>query len=71
VGAGVVFVTHSLAEAVFLSDRVVVMSPRPGTSVATIKISLPRPRLPEIEDDPAFFALESNVRSKLLAGAGR
>jgi NitT/TauT family transport system ATP-binding protein len=71
VGAGVVFVTHSLAEAVFLSDRVVVMSPRPGSSVATIEISLPRPRLPEIEDDPAFFALESDVRSKLLAGAGR
>ena len=70
-GAGVVFVTHSLAEAVFLSDRVVVMSPRPGRTLATVDIDLPRPRRPELEDDPAFFSLESEVRSLLLSGAGR
>lgn len=71
VGAGVVFVTHSLAEAVFLSDRVVVLSPRPGRIVDTIEIDLPRPRVAALEDDPRFFALESAVRSSLLAGAGR
>lgn len=71
VGAGVVFVTHSLPEAVFLSDRVVVMSPRPGRTVDTIDVGLPRPRLPEVEDDPAFFALETAVRAALLTGAGR
>lgn len=71
VDAGVVFVTHSLAEAVFLSDRVVVMSARPGAVVGTVDIDLPHPRRPEIEDDAAFFALESDVRALLLRGAGR
>ncbi len=70
-GAGVVFVTHSLAEAVYLSDRVVVMSPRPGAIVGQVEIGLAHPRRPEIEDDPRFFALESEVRSLLLSGAGR
>lgn len=71
VGAGIVFVTHSLAEAVYLSDRVVVLSPRPGRVVGAVTIDLPRPRRPELEDDPAFFGLESEVRALLLAGAGR
>lgn len=70
-GAGVVFVTHSLAEAVFLSDRIVVMSPRPGRIVGTVDVPLPHPRLPELEDTPAFFALETEVRALLLTGAGR
>jgi NitT/TauT family transport system ATP-binding protein len=68
---GVLFVTHSLAEAVFLSDRVVVMSPQPGTVVGTVPIDLPRPRRPELEDDPRFFAAETEVRALLLSGAGR
>ncbi len=71
IGAGVVFVTHSLAEAVYLSDRVVVLSARPGRVVGAVDVNLPRPRRPEVEDDPAFFALESEVRSLLLTGAGR
>jgi NitT/TauT family transport system ATP-binding protein len=65
---GVVFVTHSLAEAVFLSDRVVVMSPRPGRAIGTVAVDLPRPRRPELEDDPRFFALESGIRSLLMSG---
>jgi len=68
---GVLFVTHSLAEAVFLSDRVVVMSPRPGRVLGTVDVDLPRPRRPELEDDPRFFALESRVRALLLSGVGR
>lgn len=70
-GAGVLFVTHSLAEAVYLSDRVVVMSPRPGRIVGTVTVPLPHPRRPELEDTPEFFALETEVRSLLLSGAGR
>ena len=70
-GAGVVFVTHSLAEAVYLSDRVVVMSPRPGRIVGSVDVPLPRPRLPELEATRQFFDLETEVRAMLLAGAGR
>lgn len=67
----VVFVTHSLAEAVFLSDRVAVLSQRPGRIVGTVDIDLAHPRRPEVEDDPAFFALESRLRHLLHEGAGR
>ena len=69
-GAAVVFVTHSLAEAVFLSDRVAVMRPRPGSVVDIVDVGLPRPRRPELEDDPRFFALESTLRTTLITGAG-
>jgi NitT/TauT family transport system ATP-binding protein len=67
----VVFVTHSIAESVFLSDRVVVLSSRPGRVVGIESIDLPRPRHPELEDDPAFFAVETRLRALLHEGAGR
>jgi NitT/TauT family transport system ATP-binding protein len=67
----VVFVTHSIAESVFLSDRVVVLSSRPGRIVGIEPIELPRPRHPELEDDPAFFAVETRLRALLHEGAGR
>jgi NitT/TauT family transport system ATP-binding protein len=67
----VVFVTHSLPEAVFLSDRVVVMSPRPGRSVGTVAVDLVHPRRPDLEDDPAFFGIETRLRRLLHEGAGR
>jgi NitT/TauT family transport system ATP-binding protein len=67
----VVFVTHSLAEAVYLSDRVVVLSVRPGELVGSETIALSRPRSPSIEDDPAFFAAETRLRSLLHVGSSR
>jgi NitT/TauT family transport system ATP-binding protein len=67
----VLFVTHSIAESVFISDRVVVLSSRPGRIVGIEPIDLPRPRHPELEDDPAFFAIETRLRALLHEGAGR
>src|SRR5258708_28483975 len=61
----IVFVTHSIAEAVFLSDRVVVMSPRPGRIEAIIEVDLARPREGETRDAPRFFELVAEVRRPL------
>ena len=57
-----VFVTHSIVEAVFLSDRVVVMSPRPGQIEAVIDIDLPRPRPLSIRETPEFGRHASEIR---------
>jgi NitT/TauT family transport system ATP-binding protein len=67
----VLFVTHSIPESVFLSDRVVVLSSRPGRVVGVEPVDLPRPRHPELEDAPEFFAVETKLRSLLHAGSGR
>ncbi|WP_255604563.1 ABC transporter ATP-binding protein [Oscillochloris sp. ZM17-4] len=61
----VIFVTHSIPEAVFLADRVVVMSPRPGRVERVVPIDLPRPRSFETREDPRFFALVTEVREGL------
>jgi len=58
----VVFVTHNIAEAVFLSDRVVVLSPHPGRVSAVVDIDIPRPRRLAVKDTPAFGALVAKVR---------
>jgi NitT/TauT family transport system ATP-binding protein len=64
----VIFVTHSVFEAVFLSTRVVVMSPRPGRVVADLPIALPQPRAAALRHTPEF-ARESGKISALLAEA--
>ena len=65
----VIFITHDLAEAVVLSDRVLVMSARPGRVVADIRIPLPRPRsVSDLQRDPAYHALYAEVWSKLEEG---
>lgn len=61
----VVFVTHSIAEAVILSDTVVVMAARPGRIVAVERIGLPRPRREELEDGPEFLAHVRRVKDAL------
>jgi NitT/TauT family transport system ATP-binding protein len=61
----VLFVTHSIAEAVLLSDRVVVLTPRPGRIAAVLDIDLPRPRPEDVEADPAFLEHTRRLRSVL------
>jgi NitT/TauT family transport system ATP-binding protein len=63
--ATALFVTHSIAEAVFLSTRVVVMSPRPGGIERIVPIDLPRPRTDKMRSDPRFFELITAVRESL------
>jgi NitT/TauT family transport system ATP-binding protein len=67
-GSTVVFVTHSIAEAVFLSTRVVVMSPRPGRISDVIAIDLPQPRTATTREEPRFFELVTEVREALHLG---
>jgi NitT/TauT family transport system ATP-binding protein len=62
-GKSVVFITHSIPEAVFLADRVVVLSERPGRLLETIEIDLPRPRRAETLGDARFAALCNRLRA--------
>jgi NitT/TauT family transport system ATP-binding protein len=61
----VLFVTHSILEALLLSDRVVVMTPQPGRIAGIIDVDLPRPRDEEIEFEPRFVELARRLRSML------
>jgi NitT/TauT family transport system ATP-binding protein len=67
-GITVVFVTHSIPEAVFLSSRVVVMSVRPGRITDVIDIDLPRPRGIATREEPRYFELVTAVREALRRG---
>jgi NitT/TauT family transport system ATP-binding protein len=62
----VVFVTHDVDEAVFLSDRVVVLTRRPGRIKAEIPVDLPRPRDQELLTSPGFTALKRQALNLLL-----
>ncbi len=63
--ATVLFVTHSIAEAAHLSDRVLVMSPRPASVVADVAVDLPRPRAAGLEDTVAFTEVCAELRRHL------
>ncbi len=69
-GSTVVFVTHSISEAVFLSTRVVVMSPRPGRITGVVEIDLPQPRTSRTREEPRFAELIRDVRRTLRQGGG-
>ncbi|ARP81614.1 ABC transporter ATP-binding protein [Bordetella genomosp. 8] len=58
----VLFVTHGIAEAVFLGDTVIVFSPRPGRIVETLEIDLPRPRPLSVRESPEFGAYVRHIR---------
>jgi len=64
-GKTVVFVTHNIGESVFLSDRVFVMTPRPGRLAGIVEIDLPRPRTPEIMRDPRYAEIVFEIRRML------
>jgi NitT/TauT family transport system ATP-binding protein len=61
----VLMVTHSISEAIYLSDRVLVLSPRPGTLVLDMAVDLPRPRKPEMQYSQTFGALTHVLRDNL------
>ena len=65
----VVFVTHDIQEAIFLADRVLVMTPRPGRIARMIEVDLPRPRTEATKETPRFLALVAQVR-QLFVQAG-
>ncbi|HEX2622942.1 MAG TPA: hypothetical protein VHL11_22435, partial [Phototrophicaceae bacterium] len=69
-GVTCIFVTHSIPEAVYLSTRVVVMSPRPGKISEVIDVNLPRPRGPETRELDDYFHVQSQVRNALRDGHG-
>ncbi|HHC08157.1 MAG TPA: ABC transporter ATP-binding protein [Actinobacteria bacterium] len=70
-GKTVVFVTHSIPEAVFLSTRIVVMSPRPGRITAVVDVDLPQPRDFDTREDPRYYEKMTEVREALrAAGVG-
>lgn len=70
----VLFITHDIEESIFLSDRIFVMTARPGRIKAEIAVPLPRPRTPEMTASPAFIALvqrlKALIREESLAAMG-
>jgi NitT/TauT family transport system ATP-binding protein len=67
----VLFVTHDIDEAILLSDRVLIMSPRPGRILEAVTVDLPRPRQVFVKDTPEFARLTSRIRRRLWDEAPR
>ena len=67
-GKTIVFVTHNISEAIFLADRVVVLTPRPGRLAHIYEIDLPRPRTVEMTFEPAFIELLQDMKRTVETG---
>jgi ABC-type nitrate/sulfonate/bicarbonate transport system ATPase subunit len=67
----VVFVTHDIDEAIYLSDRIIVMSPRPGRIIADLEVPLDRPRKPSVVTSAAFVDLKTDILQLLATGSDR
>jgi NitT/TauT family transport system ATP-binding protein len=67
-GKTIVFVTHNISEAIFLADRVVVLTPRPGRLARIYEIELPRPRTIEMTFEPAFISLIQEIKETVETG---
>jgi NitT/TauT family transport system ATP-binding protein len=67
-GQTIVFVTHNISEAIFLADRVIVLTPRPGRLARIFDIELPRPRTIEMTFEPGFIALIQEIKKAVESG---
>ncbi len=67
IDAAVLMVTHSISEALLLSDRILLYSERPAQILEEIPVPFPRPRSPELRDDPEFLKMARMLREKLFA----
>jgi NitT/TauT family transport system ATP-binding protein len=66
----VLFITHSIPEAVFLADRVLVMTPRPGRLLDDVRVSLARPRPLDVMNTPEFGAHVRHIRNLFNVRSG-
>jgi NitT/TauT family transport system ATP-binding protein len=69
-GKTIVFVTHNISEAIFLADRVVVMTPRPGRLARIFEVDLPRPRTIEMTFEPGFIEQIQEIKRVVESGGG-